>query len=95
MTRASIGNIEAGKQRILAHTFAELARLLEVSMESLLPPPSAVDAGLAQALTDKLGPDVARGLFDHQAAPPDREGGNHEQRASSKAGAQAPRRPRR
>lgn len=39
-TRASIANIEAGKQRVLAHTLAQLAYVLEVSVSELLPPPS-------------------------------------------------------
>jgi transcriptional regulator with XRE-family HTH domain len=35
-TRASVANIECGKQRILAHQLPKLARLLETSTDYLL-----------------------------------------------------------
>jgi len=35
-TRASIANIESGKQRVLAHTLLQLAQILEVSVSDLL-----------------------------------------------------------
>lgn len=35
-TRASIANIESGKQRVLAHTLIQLAQLLQVSVTDLL-----------------------------------------------------------
>lgn len=37
VTRASIANIEAGKQRVLAHTLVQLADALDVELEALLP----------------------------------------------------------
>jgi transcriptional regulator with XRE-family HTH domain len=37
-TRASIANIEAGKQRVLAHTLVQLAHALGLSISELLPP---------------------------------------------------------
>jgi len=37
VTRASIANIEAGKQGVLAHTLVQLARALEVAAQDLLP----------------------------------------------------------
>ncbi len=37
VTRASIANIEAGSQRLLAHTLAQLSSCLEVSFENLVP----------------------------------------------------------
>ncbi len=37
MTRASIANIEAGKQRVLAHTLVDLAIALAVPLTELLP----------------------------------------------------------
>ena len=37
-TRASIANIENGKQRVLAHTLVQLAAALDVSIQELLPP---------------------------------------------------------
>jgi transcriptional regulator with XRE-family HTH domain len=36
-TRASIANIENGKQRVLAHTLVQLARALETKVEKLIP----------------------------------------------------------
>jgi transcriptional regulator with XRE-family HTH domain len=38
VTRASIANIEMGKQRILAHTLVQLAEALETQLTNLLPP---------------------------------------------------------
>jgi transcriptional regulator with XRE-family HTH domain len=35
-TRASIANIESGKQRVLAHTLVQLAAVLEVEVQELL-----------------------------------------------------------
>jgi transcriptional regulator with XRE-family HTH domain len=36
-TRASIANIENGKQRVLAHTLSQLARSLDVDVRELIP----------------------------------------------------------
>ena len=36
-TRASIANIENGKQRVLVHTLVQLARALETKVEKLIP----------------------------------------------------------
>jgi transcriptional regulator with XRE-family HTH domain len=36
-TRASIANIENGKQRVLVHTLAQLADTLDVKIETLMP----------------------------------------------------------
>jgi transcriptional regulator with XRE-family HTH domain len=38
VTRASIANIETGKQRMLAHTLVQLADVLDVKLGELLPP---------------------------------------------------------
>jgi transcriptional regulator with XRE-family HTH domain len=38
VTRASIANVEAGKQRLLAHSLAQVAQLLHVPLEELVPP---------------------------------------------------------
>ena len=54
-TRASIANIENGKQRVLLHTFLQLSRALDVDMKALLPPSEPT----AQAPTAK---DVEREL---------------------------------
>lgn len=55
MTRASIANIEAGKQRALLHTAIELAAALEIPLADLLPSPapSGPDA-VAEELESKL-----------------------------------------
>lgn len=54
-TRASIANIENGKQRVLLHTFIQLTKALDVDMRALLPPAEPA----AQAPTSK---DVEREL---------------------------------
>jgi transcriptional regulator with XRE-family HTH domain len=38
VTRASIANVEAGKQRLLAHSLVQMAQLLRVPLEELVPP---------------------------------------------------------
>jgi transcriptional regulator with XRE-family HTH domain len=37
LTRAAIANIEHGKQRLLAHTLAQLAHILAVDLKDLVP----------------------------------------------------------
>ncbi len=37
LSRASIANIEGGKQRVLAHTLVEIANALEVELSELIP----------------------------------------------------------
>ena len=36
-TRASIANVENGKQRVLVHTLAQLARSLDIDVRELIP----------------------------------------------------------
>lgn len=56
VTRASIANIEAGKQRILAHTLVQLGHALGIEISALIPhtsnnattPASQVEAKLAE-----------------------------------------------
>ncbi len=57
VTRASIANIEGGKQRILAHTLLQLAETLDVEVAELFPkdgrqvaPARRVEAELAKKL---------------------------------------------
>ena len=38
VTRASVANIETGKQRLLVHTWLQLAVIFDVGPEALLPP---------------------------------------------------------
>ena len=68
MTRASIANIEAGKQRVLAHTLVDLASALTMKLDELvigadvgaaelakeLQRVSGLDEKTAHALTEKI-----------------------------------------
>lgn len=54
-TRASIANIEGGKQRVLAHTLVQLAKALQVEVPELL-------NGSSDAPTQKLAKSVAKEL---------------------------------
>ena len=68
MTRASIANIEAGKQRVLAHTLVDMASALAMKLEDLVSGgqvahaelvkevqrASGLDEKTAQAITDKI-----------------------------------------
>jgi transcriptional regulator with XRE-family HTH domain len=57
VTRASIANLEVGKQRVLAHTLAQLSGVLGIAIADLVPPPpddatrwAALEQELARAL---------------------------------------------
>jgi transcriptional regulator with XRE-family HTH domain len=57
VTRASIANLEVGKQRVLAHTLAQLADVLGVGIGDLVPAPAdetmdwaALEQEIARAL---------------------------------------------
>ena len=54
VTRASIANIESGKQRLLVHTLLQLAHLLMVSVEELLPAPSTATRSPVAAIAAEL-----------------------------------------
>ena len=54
VTRASIANIETGKQRLLVHTLLQLAHLLAVSVEELLPAPSTATRSPVAAIATEL-----------------------------------------
>jgi DNA-binding XRE family transcriptional regulator len=58
-TRASIANIESGKQRVLAHTLIQLAQVLQVGVSDLLRSDSVVakveGAIVVRELRKKLG----------------------------------------
>lgn len=66
VTRASIANLESGKQRVLVHTLVDLAQLLGVKVTKLMPKPLKahperdVEKDLAAALP--IGPDELRAL---------------------------------
>ncbi len=58
-TRASIANIEAGKQRVLAHTLLQIAKALEIEVQELIGasvqrPSEASPARLIGELQQKL-----------------------------------------
>ncbi len=60
MTRASVANIETGKQRVLVHTLLALTRALQCELSDLLPADEATRQAktsreLAAELQDKLG----------------------------------------
>lgn len=66
LKRATIGNIETGRQRILAHVLIEIADVLDVAPREFLPIalPREQDAGdrvglVAELLTHGIDPDVA------------------------------------
>jgi DNA-binding XRE family transcriptional regulator len=67
-TRASIANIENGKQRVLLHTFVQLTKALDVDMKTLMPAPEPVtsaptSADLERELRRKLnltGPELKK-----------------------------------
>jgi transcriptional regulator with XRE-family HTH domain len=58
VTRASIANIESGKQRVMAHTLAKLADVLDTNLSELVPEvekrrsviPESIEAELAEKL---------------------------------------------
>ena len=52
VSRASLANVETGRQRVLVHQLYELAEQLNVSVQDLLPESSEADA--LQALDDLL-----------------------------------------
>ena len=61
MTRASVANIESGKQRVLVHTLIDLVHALGCSLTDLLPSPAVAIAissppqTVAAELQQKLG----------------------------------------
>ncbi|MGB7202173.1 MAG: helix-turn-helix transcriptional regulator [Pyrinomonadaceae bacterium] len=71
MTRASIANIEAGKQRVLAHTLAQLSRILQLDLnevkefdgnDSLTADES--EQAIAAGLINQLSPESAQKLME-------------------------------
>lgn len=62
MTRASIANIEAGKQRVLAHTLVDLASALTLKLDELA---AGSDDGTARA---ELAEELQASGLDEKAA---------------------------
>ena len=54
MTRASIANIEAGQQRVLAHTLCDIAAALGVPVTDLLTPPEKTTIDDQRHLVEEL-----------------------------------------
>ena len=54
VTRASIANIETGKQRLLVHTLLQVAHTLDVPVEELLPGQSSTVASKVAASEAEL-----------------------------------------
>ena len=55
MTRASIANVESGKQRVLAHSLAQIASSLGVSADELIQDrPAPADADFKQQVEAQL-----------------------------------------
>ena len=52
ISRASLANVETGRQRVLIHQLYELADQLSINIQELLPKPSEAEA--LQALDDLL-----------------------------------------
>jgi transcriptional regulator with XRE-family HTH domain len=63
LTRTSLTNIEKGRQKILLHTFSDLAVALGVDPVDLLPKKEKVLTGLGVTLPDSLAPDE-RGFIE-------------------------------
>jgi transcriptional regulator with XRE-family HTH domain len=56
LSRTSLTNIEKGRQRLLLHTFIEIASALESSVADLLPDPSPVLDEISKRLPPNLPP---------------------------------------
>lgn len=54
VTRASIANVEAGKQRVLAHTLVQIARVLHAPLDQLAAPDDARAADVPAAIEREL-----------------------------------------
>ena len=68
LSRASVANIELGKQRISVRKFVAWAEALGTTPAALLPAPPGIARGLARAMSD-AGYRTALVDWAHQAAP--------------------------
>lgn len=62
VTRASIANIEAGKQRILSHTLVQLSEALGVEILELLPMQNTIQKPKQKSSTNKVKTELNRKL---------------------------------
>jgi transcriptional regulator with XRE-family HTH domain len=79
VTRASIANVESGKQRVLAHTLVDLAAALGISVADLIPDalpqaerPSKAEVATAllkENIPESVANELAR-AFGHTPSPP-------------------------
>lgn len=68
LTRASVANIENGKQRVLTHTAVELAGALNVTVDELLPkPPKAAVPILPESIEKELAAKLSLSKADARA----------------------------
>jgi DNA-binding XRE family transcriptional regulator len=58
LTRTSITNIEKGRQKLLLHTFFDIARTLKTEPGALLPTQAAEPSGLSKHLLKDVPEDV-------------------------------------
>jgi len=63
LTRTSISNIEKGRQKMLLHTFCEIADILGVEPDKLLPEPLELDLTLKQEDLQKI-PEPERAFIE-------------------------------
>ncbi|MEJ7862403.1 MAG: helix-turn-helix transcriptional regulator [Pyrinomonadaceae bacterium] len=62
VTRASIANIEAGKQRVLAHTLVQLSKALSVDLTLLIPSYASTQLLMKQSSTNNVKSELTRKL---------------------------------
>jgi transcriptional regulator with XRE-family HTH domain len=93
LTRASIANIEGGKQRVLAHTFVAIAAALDTSLDDLVMSPVIVADEIEQELTGKIGSEVAAAVISRIAAV-STNGAGHEHSSGAKTRGKTDRRVR-
>ncbi|MBL9170654.1 MAG: helix-turn-helix transcriptional regulator [Verrucomicrobiales bacterium] len=63
LTRTSLTNIEKGRQKVLLHTFTQIASALGTEPGALLPAPANVLDGIGVNLPSSLAPEV-RGFIE-------------------------------
>lgn len=79
MTRASIANIEAGKQRVLGHTLVQLSKVLDFDLnelnhgEQIEEIPADRTKEIERTLKNELSPKTARKLINLLAKPKRRQ----------------------
>jgi transcriptional regulator with XRE-family HTH domain len=83
VTRASIANIESGKQRVLAHTLVQMSEALKVPLEELLPRVTRnATTHIQEELSQKLDlPEEQIGKLVQKLAPFPSEARRHDERS--------------